>query len=269
MYRRFRDSLLYPRQILEYRNDRLWLVFLYIFLFAILLSTKLVIEVTTFDGLSVASKEIIAQEFKDLNPTCGIVDSVYVCDAEETTLFFEDLIVNYYMESHSDLQFDNYKSQYNIVLFGDSLYFIFAGKVVYEDLISNLPQSFHNLDFSLQSTDNAQFNNLLFSAVDDFILSYKSVWAPMMIIIDFLTGFALFLIFIMVSAWMLRLRFRQVPFRQLFTMTTYSSTGLYVILIFNSLYNLNFILVILLIFFAFRQNNQLSLEIVERLKKKP
>lgn len=269
MYSRFRDSLLYPRLILEYRNDKIIVVFLYIILFAILLSTRMVIDVIKFDGLTVSDQEIMAQEFQDVNPDCGIVDAVYSCTVEESTLFYQDLVVGYYFESNSELQLDTYESQYNIVIYQDSLYFIFNGTVIYEQLLSQLPTSIHNLDFNLQTTDPDAFNEQIFSALEDYLMSYKSIWAPMMIIIDFFTGLFLFFLFIVISAWMLRVRFKEVPFRQLFTMTAYSSTGLYLILIFNTLYNLNFIVVILLIFFAFRQNNQLSLEIVERLKKKP
>jgi len=269
MYRRFRDSLIYPRQILNFRNDRLWLVFLYIVLFAVLLSTKTIIDIVNYDGLTVASKEVIAQEFQELNPDCQIVDSEYTCADAETTLFYEDILITYYFESHSELQIDTYSTGYNIVVFQDSMYLIFRSTIVYEELLANLPTDFHNLEFALQTTDEDQFNERIFAVVDEFMMSYKPMWAPIMAIIDFFTGFFLFMVFIMISAWMLRVRFRQIPFRQVFAMTAYSSTGLYVILIFNRLFSLNFLVVVFLIFFAFRQNNQLSLEIVERLQKKP
>jgi len=238
-------------------------------LFAILLSTKTVIDLVNFDGLEVANKELIAEEFENLNPACGIVGGTYLCTDEETTLFYEDLFTGYYFESHGELQFDSYSSRYNFIVFDDSLYVSFGDTVIYETLLSDLPEGLQNLDFALQTTDQDQFNERIFNAVDEYILSYKSIWAPLMAVVDFFTGLLLFLVFILISAWMLRLRFPQIPFKMTFIMTVYSSTGLYVILIFNSLYSLNFLVVVFLIFFAFRQNNQLSLEIVERLQKKP
>ena len=64
----------------------------------------------------------------------------------------------------------------------------------------------------------------------------------------------------------MRVRYKQIPFRQVFTITSYSSTALFIVLIFNNLLNLNTILLILLIIIAFRQNNILTVEIEKRLQ---
>lgn len=269
MYVRFRDSLINPRNIVDFRNDSIWLVLLYVVFFALLLSTRTTITSLQFTGISPAQKVVLAENFQELDPTCGIVDSVYECSTSETTLFYEDLLINYYFESNDSLQMEEYSSQYSVVVFEDQLLLLFGGSVIYEQPISELKTSFQNLDFSLQTSDEEAFNNIIFDTVDDYIMTYKSIWAPLTIAVDILSSFALFIFFILLSGLMMRLRFREVRFKQLFIMTAYSSTGLYVILIFNSLFNLNIFLVILLIFFAFRQNNQLSLELFRRLHKKP
>lgn len=269
MYERFLNSIVNPKKLLDYRKDHLLWVFLYLLLFTILLSTRTVIDVITYDGLTEARKTDIAEGFEELDPDCGINDTEVFCDTEQTMLFYQDQVVNFYVETADELQYNNYDSQYSIVVQGDSVVFLFNNQVLYQELLVDIAGDFTNLDFSLQTTDERAFNNRIFSAVDDYMMSYKTIWGSMMIAIDFLSGFLLFMFFILVSAWMLKLRFKIVPFRHFFTMTVYSSTGLYVILILNSLYNLNILLVVLLLIFAFRQNNQLSMEIVRRLEKKP
>ncbi len=271
MWNRFKDSLITPKNIVEYRNDSLWWVFLYIIVFALLLSTRTTITTLTFDGLSPADREIIAQDLADVNDGCAMESGVFDCDEAATQLIYEDLLLGYYLESNDTLQYDNYERDYSVVVFQENVLFVFNDTILFEVLIADLDPAVQNLDFALQETDEDVFHDAIFRAVDQFILSYRSTWTPLVIAIDVITSFVLFLLFILVSAWMLRLRFREVRFRQLFTMTSYSSTGLYLILIFDSLFNLSFLLVILLILFAFRQNNQLSMELYRRLNqnKKP
>ena len=158
---------------------------------------------------------------------------------------------------------------YNIVFSGELVHVIFNNTNVYSMKISDLPITFHNINFSEQVTDPDSFNIRVFDALDDLLLETKGVWAPAIIITDFITSFALFMLFIIVSAWMLKIRFKPIRFRHLFTMATYSGTALFLILIFNSLINLSFFIVILSVFVAIRQNNQLSLEIMKRTSKKP
>lgn len=269
MYQRFRDSLITPALIVEFRNDKILRVFAYILFFALLLSTRMIIDTLTYDGLSVTQQNEIAAAIPVLDPDCGFDDTSYYCATDQTTLLYEDLFVTYYLDSHSTLQMDQYDSQYNIVVQGENIYFIVAGTVLYDQTINTVPGELQGLDFSLQTSDPDQFEERVFETVDAYILQYKSIWGPMLIAIDFLTGLFLFMAFVLLSAMMMRFRFRQIPYRQMFVMTAYSSTALYLILIFNSLFQLNFFLVIILIFIAFRQNNQLSYEILKRLRKKP
>lgn len=269
MYERFLNSIVNPRKLLDYRKDHLLWVFLYVIFFTALLSTRTVIDVITYDGLSEASKTAIASNFETLDPDCGINDTEVYCDEDKTMLLYDDQVIDFYIETRDELVPENYTKQYNIVVQGDSLYFLFNEQVIYHELLTAIEGDLTNLDFSLQTTDKRAFETQIFTAVDDYILSYQSIWAPTMIAIDFLSGFVLFMFFILISSWMLKARFKIVPYRHFFTMTVYSSTGLYVILILNSLYNLDLLLIILLLIFAFRQNNQLSQEIVKRLQKKP
>lgn len=268
MFTRFRDSIVTPARIVDFRNDKAIWVILYVLFFAMLLSTRMIIDVVTYDGLSFAQQNEIIDNLPELNENCGFDATSYQCDPEETTLVYQDVMMSYYLDSHDSLQYDDYETQYNIVIQGETVYFIFANVVVYELPLASVSTDLQNLDFSLQSSNPDVFEYRILSSIDDYILSYKSFWGPMVILADIITAVILFFAFVLLSAWMLRFRFKPVPFKQLFVMTGYSSTAMYLILIFNSLFNLSFFLVIILIFIAFRQNNQLSIEIIKRLRQR-
>ncbi len=268
MYTRFYNSIISPKNIVEFRNDSLVKVFLYILFFALLLSTRVAIETVTFDGLTPALKESIMDEAHIIDESCVISNAILECDVEENQLLLETTFINYYIDSSEDISSSEYGSTYNIVFNDDKLLLVMSNTVVHEMLISDLPFAFENIDFSLQTSDPDVFYNELFEGIDDFFMSQKATWGTIMVLFDFVSNFIMFMLFVVISAWMLRLRFKQVKFRQLFTMTVYSSTALYLILILNSLYSLSFFIVLLLIIAAFRQNSQLSIELYKRLHKK-
>lgn len=269
MWNRFRDSLVYPRRIVDFRNDRLVWVFLYIILFAILLSTRTIITVISFTELSSADREVLILDMHDIDDSCAIVNANLSCDTAQTQLFYDDVMMRYYIESHNELQLDSYESGYNLVIHEENIHFVFNGRDLYAYPISELPDELQNLDFALQESNPSAFYGQVLDAMESYIMSYKSFWAPFAIMLDFLSSLILFVIFVLLSAWMLKMRFKEVTFKQFFVMTGYSSTGLYIILLFHSLFNLSFLLIILLVVIAFRQNNQLSLELMKRLTKKP
>lgn len=268
MYQRFKDAIITPAKLVDYRNDKLIGVFAYILFFALLLSTRMIIDVITYDGLSISERNEIMDTLPALDEDCGFTATRYECSEEETTLLYNDLVISYYLDSHTSLQYDNYETQYSFVIQGDSMYVLFNNTVVYEELLADLPGDLMGTNFSLQTTDEDEFEERIFSTIDEYVIQYRGYWGAGLIAIDFLTGVMLFFAFILLSAFMMRLRFREIPYRHLFIMTAYSSTALYLILIFNSLFQLNFLLVFLLIIIAFRQNSQLSFEILKRLRGK-
>lgn len=269
MLNRFRDGLVNPRLIIEYRKDAMWKVILYIVFFAVLFSSASIVEVIKYDGLTEVYKENVRQSMTDVTEDCAIVNAELVCDSEYKIELFEDQIVTFYLDSHEDLDFERYKdSGYVIIIHEKSIYVSVNGLEAYNFLIEDLDPSIHNVDFKDQSENPNVFYNSIFNAVDELAVHYKAVWGSLIIVIEVLISFVVYMMFVMLSAYFLRKRFRVVPFKQLFAMTTYSSTGLFVILIFDSILELNFFLIIILIILAFRQNNALSAEIQRRLKNK-
>lgn len=270
MYTRFYNSIISPRNIVNYRTDSLFRVFLYILFFAVLLSTRITIDTITFDGIGGAVKESMISEFETVDQTCIIEDAVFTCATAESTLVYQDVVIGFYTDSFDNFNSSVYSSDgYAIILHGDSLHFVVSGTELMTIPISELSEEFQQLDFSTQDTDPTYFYATIFDAADEYLMSIKTYWGTGMIIIDFLTNFTMFMIFILVSAWMLRMRFKVIKFKHLFVMTAYSSTALYLILILNSLYSLSFFIIVIMLIVAFRQNSQLSVELYRRLNKKP
>lgn len=268
MYQRFKDSIITPRNIVNFRNDKLVYVLAYVLFFALLLSTRMIIEVVTFDGISYSTQMNIKEQMPSLNPNCGFTDTTYICEDEQIVELYNDGVISYNLDSEQVFSPSNYSNTYNFVIHYDKVYIIYSGNIIKTEEIKNVLSPLMNLDFSLQQQDPDRFYNTIFQAVDSYIVLYKSLWAPFLLAIDYLSGALLFFVFLLFSAFMMRVRFPEIPFKQLFTMNAYSATALYLILIFNSLFRLDFFLLILLLFVAFRQNGQLNLEIVRRLKRK-
>ena len=268
MYKRFYDSLLNPAKLVDYRNDALWKVFLYALLFALLLSTSVIINTITYDGISPNQEERIKNDFPEVDPSCAIVDNTLNCDTKVSTLLYQDVILSVYIDSTDELVSSNYnETGYNVVIYDENVHFIVASRSLIQLPISELPEDLRTLDFGLLETDEDAFFTQLINGIDEIVLGTKTTWATVIILFDFISNILLFGFFILLSTWMLRLRFRQIKFKHVFVMTTYSSTALYIILIINSLYNLSFFIVILLLFIAFRQNSKLSIELYRRLSK--
>lgn len=270
MYTRFYNSIINPKEIVNFRNDSLVKVFLYLLFFALLLSTTPVIKVLTFDGVEENTKEIVKRDFEDVNDTCVIEDAYMTCEKQESTLLYKDLLFAVYTDSFSNFNESIYSENgYNFVLYEDAIHVVIGGTDAFSLKLSDLPEEFQNLDFSLYNTDPNLFFENVFDGIDEFLLENHIIWGTMIVVFDFVSNFTLFLIFVLISAWMLRMRYPEVRFKHLWVMTVYSSTALYIILIINSLYNLSFFVVVILLIVAFRQNSQLSMELYRRLRKKP
>lgn len=269
MFNRVRDGLVYPRELLRYRKDAMWKVILYIVFFAVLFSSGSIVETITYDGLSESYKENVRQNMTVVNEDCAIENSILVCDSEYTIQLYQDNMVFFYLDSHAELDLELYQeSGYSIIFHQDSVYFAYKNRVAYTYLISDLDNSIHNLDFSDQTTSPVVFYNSLFTVVDSLLISSRAYWGTIIVFMEIMISFVVYMLFILLSAYFLRKRFAIVPFKHLFAMTTYASTGLFIILIFDSLLSFNLLLLFLLVVLAFRQNNLLASEIEKRLKNK-
>jgi len=269
MFNRVRDGLVYPKELLKYRKDKLIYVFLYIFFFAVLLSTTSIIYMITFNGLSNTEKETIQKDFNNITNNCQINNEVLACSQVANTMIYENMYTRFYLNSNDDFDSSLYGDDiFAAVVHGDSVEVLLSGVMVSTVKISQLPDVFHNFDFSLQQSNPSLFYETLFTGVDEVLSSTIIYWGTISIFVSTMTAMLMYCFFIFVSAYFMKKRFVIIPFKHLFVLTTYSSTGLFVILIFNSIIGLNLFLIIILLIFAFRQNSILNLEIERRLRKK-
>lgn len=266
MWNRVRDSIVSPKNVVEYRKDNMFLVILYLLFFVLLLSTTTIINVVQFDGFSSTIRDYYKQSFVTVDDNCVVTKEEATCDSLKNHLVMEDEILNIYIDTRDDLVMQDYDNTYNFVIQDDSFYFVFGSTVVNEMKLASLLEE--DIDFNLQSTDPDTFYGAIFETVDSVADDYKWFWGTTLIITEVITNALMFLLFILISTWFLRTRFKIVPFKQLFKITVYSSTTLYIIMIFNNLFDMSFFIVFLLIILAVRQNSQVSVEIMRRLHDK-
>ena len=269
MFKRFRDSLVYPKKILNYRKDHLFFVLLYLLFFAILLSSGTVIDVIKHDGLESVYKASIEEEMTVVTQDCEILDAQLICAGEYFINLYEEPIFAVYLFSEDISNFSEYPSaNYSFVINEDKVYIYIAGINSLTIQISDLPTQLQNIDFDDQINDSSAFYNNLFSGVDELLMGYKNMWGPLMIGVEIIISSLFYLIFILVSAWFLKMRYKVIPFKETFTLVTYSSTSIFVILTFYSMLDLSLFVILILLVISFRQNGIMSREIERRLKKK-
>ncbi len=269
MFKRVRDSLVYPKEILKYRKDSIFFVLFYLVFFAILLSTKSTIDVIKYDGLSEEYKTSIIEKMTVVNQDCELVSAKLVCDGNYLIKLYEEPIFTIYLDSSNEIDYSEYPSnEYTIIIHDEDINFYLYGISTLQLPLSDLPASIHNLDFDDQVNNPTVFYDNLFEGIDELVLDYKIIWGSMMVFIEIIISILFYLIFVLVSAWFLKRRYPVIPFKQTFTMITYSSTSLFIILTFYYMLELSLFIIIILLIVSFRQNGIMSREIEKRLKKK-
>ena len=268
MYKRFRDSLSNPRGLVHYRKDKIWFAFLYLFLFALLMGTRTFIDVATYDGLSYSYQETIKENFETVDSSCAIVSGEFSCDNEDLQLVYQDVGIQVFLDSYQTFESERYEeTQYAVVVHSEDVRFLFNGTMMYQQKLSTFSDSFLNLDFSLQETNPDVFYESLLSGVSDYLTRIKWTWGFGSIFVEVLLGLLLFVFFTVVNSYFMYRRFMLIKFRDVFVMTVYASTALFVVLIFDQMFQFSFFITLLLIFIAFRQNSQLNDELMQRMMK--
>ena len=268
MFNRVRDSLVYPKEILRYRKDKILLVIFYILFFAVLLSSRTLIDVINYDGLSGVYKESVKEEMTVVAQDCEITNAKLVCDSGYIINVFSEQLFTIYLDSNNELDYGEYPDDtYNIIIHDEDVYFYIFGIDTYNIPLNEFPTAMQNIDFDDQVNDTTVFYNNLFSGIDELILGYKAYWGTTLVLIEIAVNIAFYMFFVLVSGWFLKMRFKVIPYKETFTLTTYSSTSLFLILTFYTMLNLDLIIIIILLVLSFRQNGIMSKEIERRLKK--
>lgn len=250
--------------ILKYSKDKLFFVVLYIALFAVLSGTRTMIEIVQYDGISYAYQDEIKLDLEDFEQNCQILNSSVTCDSDGVFPMFAAYPFDVAVASGNVEDFE-LESNYMIIAHEDQLSMYVAGIDILQIPIEELPEELQSIDLS--DLESPETREQLYTGISKTLVQTKAIWGTSVMLSDFFVNMVMYLGFVLISTFFLRRRYRIIPFRDAFTLSTYSSTSVFVVLIFYGLLNLPFFLVLILIFFAFRQNTIMTYEIERRLKK--
>jgi hypothetical protein len=268
MMNRLIDGLLYPKEILKYVKDNVFLVILYVLMFALLAGTRSAIDIIKYDGTTLAFQDELRDDLDHVDVNCEITNSVLVCDENTQEEIYKLSLIKFHLDSNTLLDTSDYDVYYNVIFNEDSVKLVFGNQVMVSLPIEDLPAEFHNLDFRDIQTENSDaFFTRLFAGIDSYLVDTKILWGSVNLAIEFLLNTLMFMFFVLIGAFFLKRRHKIIPFRDAFVLHSYSSTSVFIVIIFFNLLQLSFFLVIILIIIAFRQNNVMLLEIESRLKK--
>lgn len=260
MYNRIRQSLIQPEALIDYRNDRFFKVLGYMLIFALFLSTASLIDVLTFESIEEPLRSVIDSDLNVQGIPCGIEAFTLTCDASVNQTIYTANNIQASVVSTLP-SFDGYRGfTYYLLYAPEGVHLIFSGQEIEFFSYEQLP--FEALDFE---TSPAATRAAFLNSLDRMILLWRPIWGPVVVIGRILGSLLIFNLFVIINAFILRLRLPMVPFKQMFAMFTYASTALFIVLIFDALVSLNFVFFILLLFIAFRQTSRLALEMQKRL----
>lgn len=266
MYRRVKESIIAPERLIKYRNDRLYKVFLYMFFFAVLMTTSTLITLITFDGVSPQQRRAIENDYTPPESACVIEDAVLQCDEEEPYTVYTESGMRFVIDGRDTLDSSDYSGlTYHFVLHEETAYVFVMGIVAEQRPISDLDPGIHDLDFNPSSEEEDAFFDSVFTVVNEELDEARPLWGSARIITDVLSALILFNLFVLLNAFLIQRRLRKVPFKQMYTMMTYASTLLFVVLVFDAMWTMDLFLFLILLFIAFRQTSKLSFEIQRRL----
>lgn len=263
MLDKVRKSLVTPEGLIEYRNDSLFKVFAYLFFFALLMSTASIIMVINFTEVDPITEDMITEGIVAHDTSCAITASRVVCDESLTLLS----ITNFRVMTQTS---DDYSAltglTYYLVLIDDRMDMVFMGQVFETRQISELDESLHNLSLNTETNKDA-VSAAFIATLNQELESLKIFWGPFVVLFNIVSGMVLFNVFILINTLISRSRIKEVPFKQMYVMMSYGGTGLYIVLIFESMLGFNIFIFLVLLFIAFRQMSRLTYAIHHRVHK--
>jgi|GEM_PF-550313 len=263
MLEKIRLSIVQPEGLIKYRKDKFYKVLLYTLFFALFMATASVVSTVTFDGLSPSVKQSMREDFNVSGVPCEIVDAEVMCEGSVTHTYYQSGVYAIHLNANETVNYEG--NTYHFILEDDKLSVVFMDVVVQDKLISEMHPAMHNLDLTLDTLTETELMDAFFLGIDYEMTETKALWGSVLALGRILSAMLLFHFFILVNTFLIRLRLRMIPFKELYVMFAYASTLLYVVLIFDSIIALNFFLFLLLLFVAFRQTSRLALNLQNRI----
>ena len=268
MLNRIRESLVAPQELIKYYKDGLFKALLYVLFFAVIASLPVMIQVMTFEGVSNQLRRDVMSEIEPLQDDCEIIDARLMCENEVNHTFFTIDRYRFSLSSHA-IENINYESNYihfilhedKIVIYGRS----FMGPVKIEESILSLNPLFHDFDLNTLESHPELFEYVIFETVNEALINTRAVWGTMLVLSAIFGNLVLFLVFILINAFFIRARLPVIPYKPLFTLVSYAGTTLYLVFALYGFWNFDFLILLLLLFAAFRQMNRLTTTLQKRI----
>lgn len=267
MYARLKDALTAPQFLIDYKNDKLIRVLLYLLVFLLFTSVGALINVVTYDGFENIQRDEIKTSLESFESTCYYNGYVLECaDENYSKISLPSLQLEIIVDGSSEVNTANYELEYNqtVVLNKDKMYFYLSGvPTTFESNV--LSNSFENLDFRSDSYDDSlQFSNTIIDSIDETTIQYKTLWGSIAYFGSFIVNSIILIIIIFINVLIVKSRSKVVKVKELFILTTYSATGLYLLFALDGMITLNLILYIVLVFLAFSRIFKINMEVYKR-----
>jgi len=251
----FKQALITPEALIVYKKDRFFKVFLYMLFFALLTSVGPLIDGLTYQSLPALSRQAIETSLT-VPRGCFIEDNELSCEEDTYQVLYEMATLKVSLNlSESEPSETSSLFMTDVQLRKDGLIFVTAGQTVnevsYQDLDLKGPIDFTGTDI--------QQTNAFFNLLDAVVIYYRSLWIPVFMILRVISSLFIFMIFALINSALIKPRIKKLSFKELFTLMSYASTGLYLIWIFDALVPLNLFVFLILIIFAFRRTSRLAL----------
>ena len=274
MFNRFRDSLVYPSRIINYRKDKLIRVIGYMLLFAAIASIPAMAGVYRIDSIPISEQETFEENLIPEEIPCVLNSGILTCDTPVNTIFYEDELAAIISTIDvrvgvSDVDFPI--SEVSVdglqIMFTSETVDIYYAGTVFEMPYDELPSEFSSLDFNDVKDNPEEFTASIMEAINAYVKSVRPLLLTMTFFIGFIMYMVLILFVVFMNATMLKMRFKVIPFKETFIMGVYMGTTLYILLIMNVLFGFGLFMIVLFLILSFRQTNAVNMEIMKRMKK--
>jgi len=275
MFNRFRDSLVYPRRIINYRKDKLIRVLAYVAMFATLATVPILVGVLRFESVPLSEREAFQDNLIDEEIPCVLNNGTLTCDETPIDkIFYENTVPTGLVSLDVTLGVTDEIVPTNdenpagmTILFGDgTVHFFYAG-TQFEMPYSDLPSQFSSLDFKDVNEDPDAFTNQIMDGIGAYLKSIRLLTLSMTFVMGFVMYLLLIMFVVLMNAFVLKMRFKVIPFKETFNMGVYMGTALYILLILNVLFGFGFFVIMLFLIITFRQTNALNSEIMNKMKR--
>jgi hypothetical protein len=237
-------------------------------LFSVLMSLGifvLIVRIETIEGnLSNTFEDSLL--YKDI--ACEIVSSELTCETETVETFYNDDFFVISIDSREEVEYGDYDLTFFNVIFHGNQVLVSTYGFHFEFNLSELPSELQNIDFGLIISDKEAFSDQFIGGLMEYLEATRGSWGIWVMALEIVSNFVFVILITLINSWVINMRFKIIPFKEVFKMSAYLGTSLYLLLVFNSLVNLGYLLIFVFIIISIRQTNALTMEIMRVIKKK-